>query len=447
MVRILVVDDEEKMRHLLAIMLGAGGYAVDQAPDGEAALNMAASGNYDIVISDIRMPKMDGITLLNRLKEMNLPCPVIFITAFASVDSAVDAMRKGAADYITKPFEEKRILLAVERTLNITRLMSENLALKQHINKITEKDEIISISESMSKILKLAGKVAQRNATVLITGESGVGKEVLAKFIHNKSPRKDEKFIPLNCAAISAGLMESELFGHEKGAYTGADRRTLGKFEYSDKGTLFLDEIGDLPFDAQSKLLRALQDNKIQRVGGNSEIKIDVRVICATNQNLEQLVEDGKFRADLFFRINVFPVHIPTLSERKDDIIPLAEYFLRRFDESGGISLSASAHEQLLNYAWPGNVRELANAIERAVIIADNPGKITSATLSFLNSKARLADKNNNNILLNGETSLDEIEKNLVQQALEKSNNNQTAAAKLLGITRSRFRVLLKQLN
>ncbi|WDN90722.1 hypothetical protein BuS5_03693 [Desulfosarcina sp. BuS5] len=447
MVRILVVDDEEKMRHLLAIMLGAGGYAVDQAPDGEAALNMAASGNYDIIISDIRMPKMDGITLLNRLKEMNLPCPVIFITAFASVDSAVDAMRKGAADYITKPFEEKRILLAVERTLNITRLMSENLALKQHINKITEKDEIISASESMSKILKLAGKVAQRNATVLITGESGVGKEVLAKFIHNKSPRKDEKFIPLNCAAISAGLMESELFGHEKGAYTGADRRTLGKFEYSDKGTLFLDEIGDLPFEAQSKLLRALQDNKIQRVGGNSEIKIDVRVICATNQNLEQLVEDGKFRADLFFRINVFPVHIPTLSERKNDIIPLAEYFLRRFDESGGISLSASSQEQLLNYAWPGNVRELANAIERAVIIADNPGKITSATLSFLNSKARLADKNNNNILLNGKTSLDEIEKNLVQQALEKSNNNQTAAAKLLGITRSRFRVLLKQLN
>ena len=446
MAHILLVDDEKKMRHLLLIMLSAKGYEIDQAGDGEEALAKLTGGaRYDLVISDIKMPGLDGIDLLERIKEHNLPCPVIFITAFATVDSAVSAMRSGAVDYITKPFDEQRILLAVEKTLNVSRLMVENRDLKKQLKKARGYDEIISESNEMKAVMDIAARVAKRDSTVLLTGDSGTGKEVIARYIHHVSSRQDGRFVPVNCAAISAGLVESELFGHKKGAFTNATQNSQGRFEYADNGTLFLDEIGDLPYDAQSKLLRTLQDKKVQPVGGNSEIDVNVRVICATNQDLLKLVAQNKFRNDLFFRINVFPIHMPALKEKPVDIIPLANHFIRRFAEGARLTLTATAEELLKRYSWPGNVRELANAIERSVILVGDSDIIGHETLSFLQERPK--NKGNYNIVLpaNG-ISLEKLEREMIRQALTLAQNNQTAAAKLLGMTRTKFRVILKKI-
>jgi DNA-binding NtrC family response regulator len=449
MAHILVVDDEERMRHLLTIMLEMKGHRVEQAGDGQEALSMILNTPYEMVIADIKMPRMDGITLLKRIKEMSLPLPVVFITAFATVDSAVEAMREGAVDYITKPFEEERILLTVEKALSLSRIMVENLDLRQELKKVAGAGEIVFKSKEMEEVVGLCTKVAKREAAVLITGESGTGKEVIARFIHHASHRREERFVPVNCAAISPSLVESELFGHEKGAFTGADRRRQGKFEYATKGSLFMDEVGELPPEAQVKLLRALEEKKVQRVGGNEEIPVDVRVICATNQNLGQLVNNGDFRKDLFFRINVFPIHLPPLRERMDDIGPLAEHFLRQYSGSLDIGLTEGATALLYKYFWPGNVRELANAMERVVILAEDKKSITEETLSFLRlGVAREDGETGEEFRLPPEgISLDNLEKRLVKQALEASGNNQTAAAKLLGITRAKFRVMLKRVR
>ncbi|RPH52027.1 MAG: sigma-54-dependent Fis family transcriptional regulator, partial [Desulfobacteraceae bacterium] len=291
MANILIVDDEKRMRHLLSIMLSRRGYHVDQAGDGVEALEMIKAAPFDMIITDIKMPRMDGVELLKKIMEMEIPYPVIFITAFATVESAVEAMQQGAVDYIIKPFEEARILLTVERTLGLSRIMAENMNLKREIQK-----DIVYAAEKMIKVMDLAAMVAGTDAAVMITGESGTGKELLSRHIHNLSPRRKERFVTLNCAAISPNLVESELFGHEKGSFTGAVQKSLGKFEYADKGTLFLDELGDLSLEAQARLLRALQEKKIQRVGGNAEIPVDIRFICATNQSLSEHVKKGKFR-------------------------------------------------------------------------------------------------------------------------------------------------------
>ncbi|MGE0083285.1 MAG: sigma-54-dependent transcriptional regulator [Desulfococcaceae bacterium] len=444
--QILIVDDEKKMRHLLSIMLERKGYTVAQAGDGLEAWEMISQKSFDMVISDIKMPRMDGIQLLARIKEQQMPCPVVFITAFATVDSAVDAMRSGAADYITKPFDEARILLTVERTLKLSQVLSENRELKQRLKHAEKNDEIVYVSQAMKSVMELAQRVAQTDSAVLISGESGTGKELLAKYIHRMSLRGEKRFVPVNCAAISANLVESELFGHEKGAFTGADRKAEGKFEYASGGTLFLDEIGDLPLEAQAKMLRALQEKKIQRVGGNEEIPVDVRFICATNRKLAQRVEDGEFRNDLYYRINVFPISSPPLRERMEDVIPLCEYFFKRMGASS-LKLDETAMRVLMKYSWPGNVRELANAVERAVILAGNTGKITGQTLSFLDTAPASAScpvQGNFRLPPEG-VILEELENDLVQQALEMSDNNQSAAAKLLGLTRAKFRVLMKQ--
>ncbi|HOO89318.1 MAG TPA: sigma-54 dependent transcriptional regulator, partial [Syntrophales bacterium] len=386
MIRILVVDDEEKMRHLLSIMLERRGYLVEQAGDGVEALKVLDTVHCDMVITDVKMPRMDGETLLKRIMKTDSPCPVVFITAFATVEAAVDAMRAGAVDYITKPFEEKRILLTVERTLNLSRIMAENRDLKKQAS---GSEEIVYGSPKMSEIMRLCARVAEGDTAVLITGESGTGKELLAKYIHTASPRRDKRFVPVNCAAISPSLVEAELFGHEKGAFTGAIRRNQGRFEYADGGTLFLDEIGDLSPEAQAKLLRALQEKKIQRVGGNEEIPVDVRVICATNQNLGELASRGDFRQDLYFRINVFPINVfpiepPPLRDRTDDVVLLAKHFLHLMGGGSEIELTEGAQRVLREYTWPGNVRELANVMERAVILVGKGGCITADTLSFL---------------------------------------------------------------
>ena len=447
MAHVLIVDDEDKMRHVLSIMLSIKGHTIDQAGDGIEALEMVKSTPFDMVITDIKMPRMDGMELLEKIKEMEIPCPVVFITAFATVESAVEAMRQGAVDYITKPFEEDRILLTVEKTLGLSRIMAENIDLKRELRDVAGTGDMVYVSTQMAEVVDLSLKVAKTDAAVIIYGESGTGKELMARFIHHASQRKSSRFVPVNCAAISPSLVESELFGHEKGSFTSADKRSIGKFEFAKGGTLFLDEVGDLPNDAQAKFLRALQEKKIQRVGGNEEIQVDVRVICATNQDLHDMVEKGAFRKDLFFRINVFPVLMPPRRERIDDIIPLANHFLNRYGGSSAIQLTDGAKRLLKEYGWPGNVRELDNAIERAVILTGDKGSITADILSFL--RMSLPD---NSIdagvqLSPGGISIEALERELVKQAMDASHNNQTAAAKLLGITRSKFRVLMKRLK
>ncbi|MBC2714678.1 MAG: sigma-54-dependent Fis family transcriptional regulator [Desulfobacteraceae bacterium] len=445
MAYILVVDDEEKMQHLLSIMLVRQGYSVDRAGDGIKALEMIRKNPYDLVISDIRMPRMDGIALLSEIKALDIACPVVFITAFATIDSAVDAMRQGVADYITKPFDEERILLTVERTLGISRIIAENIELKQQLLDVSGGKEIVYVSEKMTQVVENAARVAASDTAVLITGESGTGKEVIASFIHFSSSRSKARFVPVNCAAISPSLVESELFGYEKGAFTGADRRTKGKFEYANGGTLFLDEIGDLSLEAQAKLLRALQDKKVQRVGGNQEIPLDVRILCATNQDLSKLVKKGTFRQDLFYRINVFPIQTPALRERIDDIVPLADYFLKQLTGGKPVRLTEGAVRTLQSYNWPGNVRELANAMERVMIIDNGEGSVTADTLSFLRASSAGAGLLDDLTLPPEGISLETLQYNFVKQAMEQTGNNQSAAASLLGLTRAKFRVLVKQ--
>lgn len=440
----MIVDDEERMRYLLSKMLEDRGYRVSQAGDGVEALEMVRQSSYHMVITDIKMPRMNGIELLEKIKPLQIP--VVFITAFATVDSAVEAMRTGAVDYITKPFEEDRILVTVERTLRLSRLMNENVELKQKLRKAEEPGEVIYVSDIMDGVMDSAARVAKSDSGVFITGESGTGKELLARYIHHQSARGSNRFVPVNCAAISPSLVESELFGHEKGSFTGADRRVEGKFEYAAGGTLLLDEIGDLPLEAQAKLLRALQEKKIQRVGGNEEIPVDVRVICATNKELNKLVEAGQFRKDLFFRINVFPIHLPNLAERTEDIVPLAEYFLKKLDMIvPSPSLDETAVKCLLKYPWPGNVRELANALERAAIHSGDTGMITGGTLSFLTGSTVPRADHEGFQLPAGGINLEELENALIRQAVERAGNNQTEAARLLGVTRGKFRTMMKQ--
>ena len=446
---ILVVDDEPKIRHILKIMLGLKGQEVDEAPDGESAMEMIQAKAYDLVISDIRMPKMDGFALLERIQAMEIPCPVIIITAYATVDSAVEAMKKGAVDYITKPFEESRLMLTVEKALGISKILVENKQLKEELSRSYGDTDLICVSKAMKAVLKMARRVATKgDTTVLLVGESGTGKEVVAKFIHRNSPRKQRRFVAVNCASVTSSLVESILFGHEKGAFTGADRRKEGFFEYADRGTLFLDEIGDLPLEAQAKLLRALQERLIQRVGGNEPIEVDVRVICATNQDLDSMVDQGTFRSDLFYRINVFPLRIPPLRERTEAIIPMAEHFIQKFRERPDTEtlLTQGAKRVLMEHTWPGNVRELANALERAIILAGE-GPVTSEHLSFLRNNKMQGNNTTNWELPHNGLSLEDLERDLIRQAMEVTSNNQSAAARLLGLTRSKLRTRVKQLE
>lgn len=450
MAKILIVDDEAKLRNILKIMLSLHGHQVEEAGNGREALELVGSHAYDLIISDIRMPEMDGLALLDRLKENNVACPVIMITAFATVDSAVEAMKRGAIDYITKPFEEERIVLTVEKAVGIGRIVTENQELKRDLEALSGGHDLVFASPLMGQILAMAEKVAAKSdTTVLITGESGVGKEVLARFIHQRSPRAANRFVATNCAAISPTLIESTLFGHEKGSFTGADRRREGLFEFAGNGTVFLDEIGDLPLDVQAKLLRVLQEKVVQRVGGHQEVPVEPRVVCATNRDLNREIEGGRFRSDLYFRINVFPLPIPPLRARPEDIVPLARHFLqKKYQRAEKVpELTPGAENVLLGYHWPGNVRELANVIERAIILADGDA-ISSEHLNFLGPPpVRMTTVSVTRFTLpkNG-IPLEQLEQSLIKQALEMTARNQSAAAQLLGLTRSKLRTRLKQL-
>ena len=447
MAHILIIDDEEKMRNLLSIMLERKGYSIDRANDGKDALAKLLSSTYDLVISDIKMPEIDGKELIIRMRKQGIVTPVVFITAFATIDSAVEMMQHGAVDYVTKPFDEAKIQLTVTRALNVSSLITENQEMKEELKKADGNYKLVYKSNSIKNVVDLSDSVALVDTAVLISGESGTGKELVARHIHSQSLRNTNRFVPVNCAAISPNLVESELFGYEKGAFTGAASRKRGKFEFATGGTIFFDEIGDLPLESQGKLLRALQEKIFQRVGGNEEIPVDVRVICATNRNLEVMVMNNKFRQDLFYRINVFPILIPPLRQRKDDILPLTEHIIKNFPFGKDHEITQGAYHRLMEYSWPGNVRELANVIERCLILTRDTGRIISDTLSFLRIK-QAPEEGTVLVKLPPEgVPLQQVQLTLVRQALKTAGNNQTSAAKLLGLSRAKFRVLLKNIN
>ncbi len=451
MKKILIVDDEDKIRHILQIMLEQKGYKTDQASNGQEALNLMNTYLYSMVITDLKMPVMGGIELLREIKKIDPDYPVIVLTAYGSIESAVEAIKEGALDYISKPFEEDKLLMTVQRSIRFSELVDEKKIHQEELSDFYDFSSIIAESQQMLQILKQAAMVAKSpDTTVLLLGESGTGKELIARALHYNSTRSAKKFVAINSAAIQPSLIESELFGHEKGSFTGAEKTKLGKFEMAHEGTLFLDEIGDLPLDAQAKLLRFLQEKEFERVGGTQTIKSDVRVIGATNKDLKELVSDGKFRDDLYYRINVFPLHLPPLRERRKDIIPLANHFLHRFAQSMGKSnpnITEEAVKVIFNNNWPGNIRELQNAIERAVIYS-NDGRIEREHLGFLIHSGKDLPSADEPFSLPGDgINLDEVELDFVRQALEISKNNQTEAAKLLGLTRGKFRSLIKRLS
>lgn len=370
---ILVVEDEKPLRIALCNLLQDEGFCILEAEDGKIALELMRDNRPNLIITDLKMPKVDGMKLLKRIKEMDQSLPVIVITAYGTSSTAIDAMKHGAYDYITKPFDLDEVLLTVKRALSHEALAMEVKALKDELSEKYRIDNIIGNSSQMQDIYKTIGRIAESKATVLIQGESGTGKELVANAVHYNSLRKNGSFIKMNCAALPETLLESELFGHEKGSFTGAVTARRGKFEAAHGGTIFLDEIGEMSPMLQSKLLRILQDQTFDRIGGNQSITVDVRVIAATNKNLEEEVKKGRFREDLYYRLNVVFIHIPPLRSRKEDIIPLIEYFLTKYSsevKSETIGISKAVVDILLNYDWPGNVRELENVIERSIVFS-----------------------------------------------------------------------------
>jgi DNA-binding NtrC family response regulator len=371
---ILVVEDKESMAQMLKETLESEGYRVISASSGAEGIRYLKEDRIDLVLTDLKLPGNNGIDILKASKEENQLRPVIIMTAFGSVETAVTAMKEGAFDFITKPFDTDHLLLLIRRALETQRLLTENILLKEEFASKFGLPLIIGKSKKIVNVAQIVQKVAPTKTTVLLIGESGTGKELFARALHNLSNRKDYPFIPINCAAIPRELLESELFGHEKGSFTGAEAKKLGKFELGDKGTIFLDEIGDMDLAIQSKLLRAIEDGEIERVGAVRAIKVDVRIVAASNKDLEKAVEEKKFREDLYYRLNVFPVRIPPLNERKEDIPLLVDYFINRYCLEINTPLktiSKDALEMLTGYQWKGNVRELENAIERAVILCD----------------------------------------------------------------------------
>ena len=439
--KILVIDDEENMRHMLAVMLNKTGYTVETASDGAEGLDFLEEELFDFILCDIKMPNMDGLAFLKAARGKLDNATVIMMSAYGSIDTAIEAMKLGAYDYIAKPFKSDEVALTLKKAEERENLKKENRLLKERIRIIRESNRfgsMIGKSKAMQAVFQLAEKVAVYDSTVLITGESGTGKELIARGIHFQGDRSKGPLVPVNCGGIPENLLETELFGHKKGAFTGADRDKKGLFEEAQAGTIFLDEIGELPLSLQVKLLRVLQENEIRSVGDSRTKNIDVRVIAATSKVLEDEVKHGTFREDLFYRLNVLPIHIPPLRNRSEDIPLLCRHFLKRFNQNldkaiGQIDSSAMA--LLMQYDWPGNVRELENIIERAAILTDTDMLMPDVLPPYLTNTPGAAPVDG----LPDSFSLKEtrkvVEKNLIVKALKETGGNRTRAAKLLEIS------------
>lgn len=433
---ILLVDDDEAHRTMLKVNLAAEGYTVNERADGDEVLLYLQDHEADIILLDMKMARMGGLTTLSLLLQAGYEIPVIVLTAFSSVESAVEAMKKGAYDYISKPVDINELKILIERALSFRSLSEENRQLKTRLKQEFSFTNIIGKSPAMQRMFEKLTMVAPTDATVLITGESGTGKELIANALHQHSRRRDLPFVKLNCAALHENLLESELFGHEAGAFTGATGRRKGRFELADKGTLFLDEIGDMSLQTQTKILRVIQEGEFERLGGSETISIDVRLLAATHKNLEEMIEAGTFRQDLYFRLSVVPVDIPPLRERATDIPELANYFLSRFAEKNRKDIKdfhPEALNLLMQYEWPGNIRELENTIERAVILCPSE-QITPHDLPthLLSEDVRELQERNSQ---DGFT-LRDMEREVIRSTLEKTGNNKSQAAKQLGVAR-----------
>jgi len=442
---ILVVDDDFAHRTMLKTLISGWGYDVSEAGDGAAAIEAVRRAPFDLVLMDIRMVRISGIEALEEIRKLNPAIPIILMTAFASVETAVEALKKGAYDYLTKPLDFDELRLVLERGLEHTHLKEENLLLKERLGIRFDRRNLIGRSEAMTKLLDLVAQVAPSEATVLISGESGTGKEIIAAAIHYNSLRKEGPFVKINCAAITETLLESELFGHEKGSFTGADRRKEGKFRQASGGTILLDEVSEMSLAMQVKLLRVLQEREITSVGGDEVIPIDVRVITATNRDLIQEIAGGRFREDLYYRLNVVTLQVPPLRERKEDIPLLAIHFLKEFAEKNHKEIKGftpRALDRMLRYSWPGNVRELMNTVERGVVLSRSDYLDESDLSPILMEKGSLEE---NNAVTSGESSLESVEKATILKILEDAGGNKSEAARRLGITRRTLHQKLKK--
>jgi two-component system, NtrC family, response regulator PilR len=451
--RVLIVDDEKGMRDLLAIMLKSDGYRVDAAESASRARELIGRASYDLVISDIAMPDGSGVDVLRTAKEAQPDTLVILITAYASTESAIEALKLGAYDYIIKPFDVEELRIVLKNALEKRQLERENTLLRRELKEQSRFDDLVGESSAMEQVRAMLDRIAPTNSTVLIWGESGTGKELAARAIHNRSSRRAKQFVSINCGALPDELLESELFGHVKGSFTGAVATKKGLFEVADGGTIFLDEIGDTSPAMQIKLLRVLQEREIRRVGGTENLEVDVRVIAATNQDLEALVREKRFREDLYYRINVIAVKMPPLREKREDIPPLANHFLAKYTKMMGKKIreiSPEAMRQLMDYNWPGNVRELENVIERAVAL-EGTDRILPASFSR-NVAPRTDSAGPLPVVLaetgiDLETQLEQLRERFMSEALVRTNGVQTRAAELLGMSFRSFRYFAKKYN
>jgi DNA-binding NtrC family response regulator len=438
---ILVIEDEEKYRRVIGLHLAAAGHDVKATGTAEEGFKLA--GDADLILTDLKLPGMDGLALLEKLREQNSHTPVVVMSAFGTVENAVEAMKRGAVDFLPKPFSLDHLSVVVEKALEVRQLRDENRELREALGQRYQFENIVGRSPAMQEIFATVMRVAPTRATVLLAGESGVGKDMIARAIHQHSPRKDRPFVKINCTAIPENLMESELFGYEKGAFTGANISKPGKFEQADTGTVFLDEIGDVPAAIQVKLLRVLQERDFERLGSNKTQHTDVRVVAATNVDLRAALEQGTFREDLYYRLNVVPIDIPPLRERKDDIPYLVEHFAKKYNGE----ISDGALDRLMSYHWPGNVRELENVIERSILLARGP-RVEAEDIKIETGagRARTTVSAADGFLPEGMT-LDEYEQSIIKEGLKRANGNKSQAARLLGLSRNALRYRLAQMG
>ncbi|MFZ3341900.1 MAG: sigma-54 dependent transcriptional regulator [Terriglobales bacterium] len=445
---ILIVEDEAKMRRLLELNLGEDGFKTLSAGDAETGQKLLASETVHLVLTDLKLPGMSGLEFLQAAKRQNAALPIVVMTAFGSVETAVEAMKAGASDYVLKPFSLAEMRMVVRKELDHSRLQEENRSLREALGQKYSHPNIVARSPKMQEVLATVERVAPTNSTVLLGGESGVGKDLIARAIHEKSRRASGPFVKINSSAIPENLLESELFGYEKGAFTGAVTSKPGKFELADKGTLFLDEIGDVPAAIQVKLLRVLQEREFERLGGTRTVKVDVRLLAATNRDLRAALEEGTFREDLYYRLNVVPIDIAPLRERKEDIPELANLFLARFAKDSGRPLSGispAAMQILVGHYWPGNVRELQNVIERACALAAGP-ELTADDVQLDVPRHRSGTGANERFLPEGMT-LDQWEDEMIREALKRAAGNKSQAARLLGLSRNALRYRLSKIG